>query len=118
MDCTPHIHIAAYHAEPGFKSATPGVGVLCRDGDISYGAGGYSNSIGRGTVYGALGLQPLRMGDWRFGVLVGAATGYVASPVVPLGGLFISTPKGVNLTVIPPVQPYAPLTIAISWEFR
>jgi len=25
MDCIPHLHVAAWHAEPGFRSATPGL---------------------------------------------------------------------------------------------
>ena len=118
MDCLPHIHVAALHAEQGYRSFVPGLGAFCRDGDTLLGAGVFKNSIGNTSAYFVGGLQPLRFGSVKAGAVLGAATGYYHA-VVPLGAAVLSY-KHIHLSVIPKVEGKAPATLAFSftWDIR
>jgi hypothetical protein len=115
MDCLPHIHVAAVHAESGYRSFTPGIGVLCGS-RILAGAGVYSNSYGDASAYGAVGMQPWTVGGWKFGAVTGVVTGYAKSPA-PLGALLVS--YGVlHLSILPPVKGKTPAVVAFSFTWR
>jgi len=122
MDCLPHIHLAAIHSEAGYRSATLGVGVLCRENDVLAGTGIYRNSIGMTSRYAAVGLQPFRIGGWRLGAVAGVVTGY--GPTRPLAGGFTSMrwrwlgPDGeLHFMLIPPVSHLSPATAGLSFSF-
>lgn len=124
MDCLPHIHMAAWHAEPGFRSATPGLGVLC-DTDwqaLRAGAGVFRNSEGAASAYGVGVFQPLRWGPLRVGVAGGGVTGYRRHEVLPLGGLAVSIRQSPDLEHhflgIPRVRGVSPVTVQYSITFR
>jgi len=118
MDCAAHVHVAAWHAEPGYRAATPGLGVLCRRGDGIGGAGAFSNSIGRASGYAALGLQPWRIGSVRVGAFGGVITGYQRR-AQPFGAVFLSLPApwGDAHVAITPAVGRSPLTVALSFSF-
>lgn len=69
------LHLASAHSRPGFENATVGV-YLRRDDGLTLGA--LRNSYGRLSAYGAWTLQT---DDQRFGLTVGAITGYPAARV-------------------------------------
>lgn len=123
MDCLPQLHIAAIHDQSGFRSATPGIGALCRDGIYLGGAGYFSNSEGGRSAYAILGAQPWRIGTVRVGAFGGWVTGYKMHPSgMPWGAAAFSLPVSdyeVHLTVIPRVDKVTPLTAAfsITWRF-
>lgn len=70
------LHLAAAHFEPGYRSDTPGAGVICERGAYSAAAGGFRNSEGRGSVYAVAGWQPLHVGTVRLGAVAGVINGY------------------------------------------
>lgn len=72
------LHLASVHSRPGFESATVGVYVR-RDDGLTLGV--LRNSYGRISTYGAWTLQT---DDQRFGLTIGAITGYPAAPVMLL----------------------------------
>jgi hypothetical protein len=90
MDCSLHVHLVALHDAPGYEYRTPGLGVLCQDGDWSALLGTYSNSIAKRSNYAGLAWQPWRVGKLRAGLYAGAATGYPAAKVVPVAGAALS----------------------------
>ncbi len=103
MDCLPHIHVAAIHAEPGYRGDTPGLGVLCRnESSVLVGAGIYSNSIGNISKYAFAGWQPLQLGDVKLGFVAGAVDGYRLrnGGAVPMAALVVSY-KHLHFTLIP-----------------
>lgn len=119
-DCLPHIHVAAVHAERGYHSGIPGIGVLCRKNELLVGAGVYQNSVkGDGprktTAYVAGGWQPLQLRGVRAGLIVGLATGYRPGPV-PLAAGFVSW-RHVHFILIPPVKDVTPATAAVSFTW-
>ena len=117
MDCLPQIHVAAIHAEHGYRSFTPGIGAFCRAGRAIVGAGGFRNSIGRGTAYAAGGYQwPVR--SLRVGGYAGLATGYRPHPV-PFGAMLVSAGH-FHLSFIPEIKGKTPMTFGFSftWGFR
>lgn len=70
MDCTPVLHVAAYHASPGYNGDTPGLGALCALKPALHAAvGTYRNSVNRQSNYGAVVWRPLALGPVRVGVL-------------------------------------------------
>lgn len=123
MDCYPHVHVAALHADApaGYQTATPGLGVLCRDGVWLAGVGVLQNSHGRTSEYVQVGAQPIELGPVRLGAIVGSITGYRAH-AMPMAALVASVPVPVgelHFTVIPPVAGLiagrkTPLTVALS----
>ena len=116
MDCLPQLHVAAIHAEAGFNSFTPGLGVLCRKKDYLAGAGVYHNSIRKTSAYAIIGWQPWEVAGVKFGVVVGVATGYY-QPIMPMAAGAISY-RGVNLLLIPRVQGVTPATLALSFDLH
>jgi hypothetical protein len=112
MDCLPHIHLVAIHAEPGYRSETPGVGALCRRETFLAGAGVYRNSVHRDTGYVAAGWQPWELGAMRIGGIAGIATGYRDYPV-PVAAVFLSV-WHVHLTLLPKVPGATPATLGVS----
>lgn len=127
MDCLPHLHLAAYHATPGYRGDTPGIGVLCRSGgsgDLLAGVGIMRNSVGATSAYAAIGWQPLRIGPVRIGGYGGVINGYPYRDGAPFpfaAGL-ISIPTGRaewHLSLLPAVPGISPATAGLSatWKF-
>lgn len=122
-NCGLHVHVAAYHSEPGFNTATPGVGVICdtRFEDVRAGMGVFRNSIGRPSVYVGAAWQPLRLGSARIGVFGGAITGYRDYPLPMAAGLAslpLADKTVLHLTVLPSVKGLTPATVAFSIEHK
>lgn len=115
MDCLPQIHVAAIHADHGYRSFTPGIGVMCK-GKVLVGAGLYKNSLGDGSTYAAVGYQPWIVGGVKIGAIVGAATGYKHYDVVPLAAVLMSY-KHLHFTFIPEVKAKTPAVLGISFTF-
>ena len=120
MDCLPHIHVAALHApsEQKFRTFTPGIGVLCKQGDLSAGAGVYSNSVGDRSKYVMGAWQPLRMGPVNVGAFAGIVDGYKANRggFVPMAGLALSWGH-VHIIAWPKYKDYTPAVVAVSFTF-
>lgn len=119
--CAIQLHIAAYHAEPGYNDSTPGVGLLCPiTDDWRLAAGTYYNSLRTQSVYAGAAWQPVRLGPVKTGVFAGVVTGY-RDTAIPFAGLALSAPMGpleAHLLVIPEVQDVSPATMAFSVSFR
>lgn len=122
-DCAPQLHIAAYHAAPGYNGDTPGIGALCDvRPDTRVAVGTYFNSIRRQSYYGALVWQPLAVGPIKVGVLAGAVTGY-GHDVIPLAAFAVSLPAGrfeLHGVFVPEAPAVSPATaqISVSYNFR
>ena len=121
MDCGPQLHLAAYHAEPGLRSAIPGVGVFCRtDNALILGAGAFSNSIGSRSSYVFAGYQPWQLGTVKIGAFGGVIDGY-GRGAMPWGALALSIPiyqrTELHISAIPPVKNVVPLTFALSVSY-
>lgn len=117
MDCLPHIHVAALHAEPGYRTATPGIGILCKQADTLLGAGLYSNSIGNLSKYAFAGWQPLQLGQVKLGVIAGVVDGYRMNNggATPMAAL-VASYKHIHLTLIPGT-PKNDAALALSFTF-
>lgn len=115
MDCLPQIHTIAIHAEAGFRSAVPGIGVLCREREYLTGAGVYSNSIGKPSAYAIAGWQRKVGDDLRVGFVVGAASGY-RPHAIAVGALMVSY-NNLHFTVIPKIKGKGatPWTVGVSF---
>jgi hypothetical protein len=118
--CAIQLHIAAYHAEPGYNGNTPGVGLLCPvSDDWRLAAGTYNNSLRKQSVYAGAAWQPVRLGPVKTGVFAGMVSGY-QDDAVPFAALALSVPIGpveAHLMVIPKVQNVSPATMALSVSF-
>jgi len=115
MDCLPHIHVAAIHADHGYRSFTPGIGAMCR-GKYLLGAGVYKNSLGNGSAYAAAGWQPWTLWGVKIGGLAGVVSGYEEDRVVPLAALFVSY-KHLHFSFIPEVKTKTPAVMGFSFTF-
>lgn len=117
MDCLPHIHVAAIHADPGhgYNTFTPGIGVMC-ESKFLVGGGIYRNSISRTSTYAAVGYQPMRLANVKIGFIAGAVTGYLED-VVPLAAVLVSY-KNVHFTLIPEVKTKTPAVVGISFTWK
>ena len=125
MDCLPHLHLAAYHAAPGYRGDTPGIGALCRQADWLAGAGVMRNSVGATSFYAAAGWQPLRIGPVRIGVYGGVINGdpYRDGAPFPFVAGLISLPTGPaewHLSLLPAVPNISPATagLSVTWSFK
>lgn len=122
MDCVPHLHLAAYHADPAFNSSSTGVGLLCPwDKDLRWGLGTYYNSIRRQSTYVGAVWQPWGLGPLRVGAFGGAVTGY-REDVTPLLAGVASIQLGPSLwhlSYLPAVPGQSPdvLELSVSWTY-
>jgi hypothetical protein len=116
MDCLPHIHVAAIHADHGYRSFTPGLGVMCKGAKVLFGGGAYKNSLGDTSTYVAAAYQPWTIGQAKVGVIAGAATGYAHYDVVPIAAVMVSY-KHLHFTFIPEVKSKTPAVLGISFTF-
>lgn len=120
MDCLHHIHVAALHApsEQEFRTFTPGIGVLCKDGNFSAGAGVYSNSVGERSKYVMGAWQPLKIGPVKVGAFAGAVDGYKMNngKFAPMGGLAVSWGH-IHIIAWPKYKNYTPAVVAVSFTF-
>lgn len=71
-----HIYSDHYGTKLNYNDQTPGVGVECRNGDLSVGAGYYNNSFNDPSLYVAGAWSPLQNDWYSLGVLLGVANGY------------------------------------------
>jgi hypothetical protein len=119
--------IASYHANREVKHNERNWG-LGLEHDLNdkwrFAAGGYRNSYWRDSVYvGALWL-PAQSGNYKFGVLLGAVTGYdhVVGPFAPtvLPTLMYEGKQwGANLGVMPsPARGVGVLGLQLKWRFQ
>lgn len=120
-NCGLHVHVAAYHSQPGFNTATPGLGVICDIPieDTRAAAGVFRNSIGRTSAYAGLAWQPLHIGPASIGVFGGAITGYREYPLLMAAGLVslhLAHSTTLHFTVLPSVKGLTPMTVALSIE--
>lgn len=91
-----------------YNESNLGLGIEYRiNPEVSVMAGTYYNSVRRTTTYGAVNWQPLSLGDWKIGAMVGVMNGY---PAVKRGGTFFAavpmatyegTRFGLNVGIIP-----------------
>lgn len=120
MDCLPQIHVAAIHApsEVEHKTFTPGIGVLCRIETVSFGAGVYSNSVGKPSKYATGAWQPFKIGPVAVGAFAGVVDGYRANNggFIPMAGLAASWGH-IHVIAWPKYKDYTPAVVAISFTF-
>ena len=120
MDCLPQIHIAAVHAQPGFETFTPGIGVLCRNAeDWLLGGGFVRNSERRLSTYAMGGWQPLRIGPVKVGAVLGTISGYKANSgsFQPMGGLMASYHHAHFLWIPPTKRSAGALAVSFTIPF-
>jgi len=122
MDCLPVLHIAAYHASPGYNNDTPGLGLLCPvAARVNFGIGAYHNSLRRPSTYAGISWQPWQLGPVAVGGMVGAVTGYTPSPRLA-GALVASLPvsrAAVHLTIAPDSRGSPGVAaLSISWKLN
>lgn len=87
------LHLVSIHGSPGFNNVNPGVGVECGiNTHLSAGIGVYQNSQSRPSFYVGTEVKTEVYRGFEVGVLVGAATGYLRAPIVPIGGLVLHSP--------------------------
>lgn len=146
VDCATHIHVAAHHWQaPQFKSATPGVGVLCRHAHDPALLGGVSllrNSRNKPAIYAVAGYQPIKIGGTvRVGALAGLRTRAVFrqtnnanwtwnpatfdhTDIAPIAGAVVSwrvMPRSeLHLVLVPGIRNVTPPTAALSitWAWK
>ena len=141
-DCAAHLHVAAHHwSAPQFKTATPGVGLLCRrasDAALLAGVSLLRNSRNMPAVYAFAGYQPLRVGTVRVGAIAGLrtravfrvhndrawtwdATTFSHTDVVPFGAAVASWQykqgAEAHLMLIPHIKNATPATAALSFSW-
>ncbi len=128
MDCLPQIHTIAIHAEAGYRSVVPGIGILCESGTVMGSVGGYSNSIGRVSDYAVVGKYFFERASIRFGVFTGLSTGYdkdingdPSSQLTPMMGMMISKElnwgpvHALNLVLVPQVNGLTPAFVQFNF---
>jgi hypothetical protein len=119
--CSPLMHLAAAHDGGGYRTATPGMGVIC-ERDVYVGAAGlFSNSIGRTSRYLAGGAQPFSFGPVRVGAVAGFMDGYAyrGGRAFPFAAITVSVPVGsvtARLMVVPKSH-ISPATLAVAVSF-
>jgi hypothetical protein len=119
-DCAIQLHVAAYHAEPGYNNDTPGIGALCPiNGDWSLAAGTYFNSVRKQSAYAGAAWQPLKLGPVKAGLYGGLVTGY-SEGAMPFAAAVLSFNlwRGVDahLIAVPKVEGLTPATAALSFS--
>jgi hypothetical protein len=126
MDCLPQLHLAAIHAQAGYRGDTIGLGVFCRlageKPDWSIGAGRIRNSVEGHSNYASMGYQPWAVGGVRLGGFAGTINGYSYKNggYFPYAGALASIPMPfgeVHLVGIP-MTPHTPATVEFSIAVR
>lgn len=122
IDCTPHIHLAAYHASSDYNNHTSGLGVICAGPreNVRIVAGGYYNSLRRDSYYAGFVYQPMTFGTLRLGAMGGLVSGY-QTRVVPMAAAVASLPIGKtewHLTLVPPAYESSPAVAELSVSFK
>jgi hypothetical protein len=117
MDCLPQLHVAAIHAESGYNTATPGIGVLCADGNYILGAGMFRNSISKKSSYAIGGKYLGTINGIQYGLIGGVINGYNNGKVLPLGG-FVASYKQMHLLFTPPVSGQSPALVEVSFTIK
>ena len=111
-----NLNVAAYHFDReavkvyNFNEQNWGGGVHYTTGDVGVMGGMYTNSILRPSWYLLGTYTPVRVSDFKLGLIGGGVSGYELAPVIPAFGLFgqyTSGRYGVNLIVTPDVKEYA-----------
>ena len=112
----PQIHVAAIHADPGYRVFTPGIGVLCREESLSGGMGFYANSNGGKSAYGMAAWQPIKVMGARLGAFAGMVNGYRrgGGNFVPMAGI-AATYGNVNLIAWPKADAQSSAGIGLSF---
>jgi hypothetical protein len=122
IDCQPQLHIAAIHAEAGYRTAVPGLALLCINDELILSVGAYQNSIGKHSNYIVGGMYLGAVGSIRYGVIAGAVDGYQINNgnAIPMAAGIVSFPfmgHSMHLTLIPPVPNYTPALVQVSLSF-
>lgn len=122
MDCLPHLHLAAYHAEARYNSSTTGIGLICPwEQNLSWGIGTYYNSVRRQSTYAGLAWQPWGLGPVKVGAFGGVVTGY-RDAVMPMVAGVASVSLGASawhLAYLPAVPGHSPdaLEMSVTWKY-
>ncbi len=120
-DCAIQLHVAAYHASPGYNGDTPGAGVLCPIGtDLQAAAGTYYNSVRKQSEYMGIAWQPIHLGPVQVGAYGGMVSGYKI-PLLPMAAVVISVPLGrigAHVLLIPEIREITPAVAALSVSFK
>lgn len=123
IDCTPQIHVAAIHAEAGYRSEVPGLGILCVKEDLILSAGRYSNSVGTMSNYAVVGTYLGTISGIRYGIVGGTVNGYAATnggDYMPMAAAVATIPLNgfnIHLTMVPRVPNYTPAFVQFSITF-
>lgn len=125
MDCSVQVHALAIHSEPGYESVVPGIGLLCEREQWFGAMGQYSNSIRRASIYATAGWYATEFGQFRVGVVAGAATGYrEGAQAVPLGGVVLSAKvnwgpvNSINALLVPKVEGLTPAFVQFNFTLK
>lgn len=111
-------HLWTLHAGSVPNSETFGAGLECNRQTFNVQAGVYDNSVGRLTVYTAVGH------DWgsrfQFGLFGGLATGYLGPAVQPIAGARFGyqADRWRVQTILMPPSKSAPTALHLMVEFR
>lgn len=119
IDCSPQLHVAAIHAEAGYNTSVPGLGVLCVADTLIIGAGSFQNSVGHASNYAVVGEYLGHAGPLRLGYIIGAIDGYPRNDYKPMPwAAAVATyplPWGaVHMTAVPAVSGYTPAFVQFS----
>lgn len=126
MECLPHVHTVAIHAEAGYHAVTPGIGVFCRENGLVLGTGIYANSEKHTprlySKYVFVGYQPIKITTIRLGGIVGVVNNYKQYNYGwgLLAAFVISKPMSfgeAHITYIPKTT-YNTTTIQLSFSVR
>lgn len=115
--------VTSYHADTHgehYNSRNFGLGAERTDGNLSYMAGAYRNSLDRTSAYALVGYAPIELGPFRFGIAAGAVTGYPRLNNGHVGPAAVGLIRyesgrfGVNVVLIPPVEKSSPITVGLQ----
>lgn len=102
------LHLFSVHAQPGYERVTPGLYAMSPSG-LTVGA--FRNSEGGRSVYAGCTWQ-----GQRFGMTVGAVSGYRRAGMLPLVVPSVRLGDSARLSAIP--NPFGPWALHLSFERR
>ena len=123
MDCLPQLDIAAIHAEAGYNSVVPGIGILCENDKLILAAGRFHNSVNTMSNYAVAGTYLGQVGKIHYGVIGGVIDGYSNANngyIIPMAAGVVTIPMTgyeLHTTIVPPVPNYTPAFVQFSISF-
>ena len=113
----------SHHAKGEYRENNYGIGLEVRPNpQLSYNVGYYRNSLDRDSYYAGVQYRAITVGNFAFGGMVGAVTGYRHS-ITPMALPFVEWSYKrvvVMATAIPPIPGVTPFTMAVQlkWRFK